>query len=219
MASQDLNHAGDKAEFDRLMTAAAVHRRRGDYGQATQAVKQALQLFPDDIEAREFAADMIYAHGDVKKALEHYKAILEIEPTRATAESKYARIVVELAEAERQVGLLKEMIANPAKMRTAPPRNPGLAALLSIAPGFGHIYCGQYKTGIAFFCGWLLSWLLFFWTLNPSVGVQVTQKLSPGSVAFGCLAAMLHISAIITAAQKAEATRSGKAGSDLSEPE
>src|SRR5450759_4255915 len=109
MSSQDLDQAHKKAEFDRLMTAATVYRKRGDYAQATQAVKQALQILPDNIDAREFAADMINAHGDVQKASEHYKAILETEPGRASAEAKYAKAILELAEAERQRELVQYM--------------------------------------------------------------------------------------------------------------
>ena len=219
MSSQDLDQANKKAEFDRLMTAATVYRRRGDYAQATQAVKQALQILPDNIDAREFAADMIYAHGDVQKASEHYKAILEIEPGRASAEAKYAKAILELAEAQRQRELVKSMIDNPSKQPRSAPRNPAVAALLSIAPGFGHIYCGLYVTGIALFGGLVLAWLLFFATLSSSVGVQITNKLTAPSVAFGCIAAALHIYALMSAAQQAEKMKSGKDGKNLSEPE
>ena len=219
MDSHNTDAAATKAEFDRLMTAATVYRRRGDYAQATQAVKQALQILPDNIDAREFAADMIYAHGDVQKASEHYKAILETEPGLASAEAKYAKAILELAEAERQRELVKLMIDNPAKQSRTAPRNPAVAALLSIAPGFGHIYCGLYVTGMALFGGWVLAWLLFFATLSPSVGVQITHKLTAPSVAFGCIAAALHIYALMSAAQQAEKTKSGKDTKNLSEPE
>lgn len=218
MTSQNLDQAGNKAEFDRLMTAATVYRRRGDYAQATQAVKQALHLSPDDVDAREFAADMIYAHGDVEKASEHYKAILEGEPGRASAEAKYAKAILEIAEAKRQRDLIQYMVENPGKSRVMH-RSPAVAALLSIAPGFGHIYCGLYVTGMALFCGWVLAWLLFFGTLGESAGVQITQKLTASSTAFACIAASLHIYALISAAQQAEKTNLGKDGKDPSEPQ
>lgn len=213
MASQDLDQAGKKAEFDRLMTAATVYRRRDDYAQATQAIKQALAVCPENIDAREFAADMIYAHGDVKKASEHYKAILQIEPTRASAEAKYARAILELAEADRQRDLVRMMIENPGKFRALQqPKNPTVAVLFSMAPGFGHIYCGLYVTGIALFCGWLISCLLFLFTLNPSA--QFTQRVSTTSALFGCIAVALHIYSLLSAAQQAEKTKSGKSPSE-----
>jgi tetratricopeptide (TPR) repeat protein len=218
LTSQESGEAGKKAEFERLMTAAAVYRRRGDYGHATMSVKQALALFPDNIDAREFAADMLYAHGDVKRASEHYKAILETEPARASAEAKYARAILELAEADRQRELVKEMVENPAKRPTMPPRNPTVAALLSIAPGFGHIYCGQYLTGAGLFAGWVLAWLLFFATLDSSAGISVVNKLTAPAAVFGCLAAAVHIYSIIGSAREAEKSKRG-GGRDLSEPE
>ena len=193
----------EKEKFDRLMTAAAVHRRRGDYAEATEAIKQALQIFPDDLDAREFAADMIQAHGDLQKAADHYKAILEIDPERASAETKYAKAILEIAEGKRQRELVAYMLDNPGKMQ-GQRRNPTIAALLSIAPGVGHIYCGLYAVGMALFGAWILSWMLFFWTLGDSMGVQITQKLTAASTAFACIAAAVHIYALVSAAQQAE---------------
>jgi len=219
MTPQNLDEATKKVEFDRLMTAATVYRRRGDYAQATQAIRQALQLFPENLDAREFAADMIYAHGDVSKAAEHYKSLLEADPKRASVEAKYAKAVLEMAEGKRQQDLIKDMVENPNKYHAQGPRKPTIAAVLSIAPGFGHIYCGQYAVGMGIFGGWILAWLLFFATLNPSVGVQVTQKLTGPAALFMCIAGGLHIYAVTGAASLAERLRKGKGGKDPSEPE
>lgn len=217
MSSPSSDATARKAEFDRLMTAANVHRRRGDYAEATNAVKQALQIDPGSIEAREFAADMIYAHGDVEKAAEHYKAILEIEPNRVSAEEKYARAIVEISEAERQKDLMKLMLENPGKYRRAQPKKSStIAVLFSMAPGFGHIYCGQYTLGIGIFVGWVVACLLFLFTLNPAA--ESTQRISTVSALFACVAASLHIYALLSAAQQAEKMKS-KADSKSSEPE
>ena len=45
--NQDLDHVKKQADFDRLLTAAHVHRRRGDYGEAERTIAQALELQPD----------------------------------------------------------------------------------------------------------------------------------------------------------------------------
>lgn len=190
------------------MTAARVYRRRDDYAAATEAVRQALQILPNDLDAREFAADMIYAHGDLQKAIDYYKAILETDPKRASAETKYAKVVLELAEEHRQRELVQQMLENPAKSQVMR-KNPAVAALLSIAPGFGHIYCGLYAVGIALFCGWMLAWMLFLWTLEDSVGGHMTSRLTAASTAFGCIAAALHIYALVSAAQHADRINSG----------
>ncbi len=170
---------------------------------------------PDNLDAREFAADMIYAHGDVQKASEHYKAILETEPGRASVEAKYAKAILELAEADRQRALVQEMLDNPLKRPYAPPRNSTIAALLSIAPGFGHVYSGHYVRGAGLFVGWVLAWMLFLFTLDSS-SVSVVNRITAASAAFACLACAIHIYAIISSAREAEATKRGR---DPSEPE
>lgn len=215
---QNPDAVGDRSEFDRLMTAARVYRRRDDYAAATKAVQQALTILPDDLDAREFAADMIYAHGDLQKAIDYYKAILETDPKRASAETKYAKTILELAEGHRQRELVQQMLENPTRLQVAH-RNPAIAALLSIAPGFGHIYCGLYTVGIALFCGWVFAWMLFFWTLGESVGVQMTSRLTAASTAFACIAAALHIYALVGAAQQAERINSGLNADKSSDPE
>lgn len=216
MTFQDLDQTAKRAEFDKLMIAANVHRRRGDYARATESIRQALAIFPDDLDAREFAADMILAHGDVRKAMEHYKAILEIEPTRASVEAKYAKTVLELAEADRQRTLVQQMLTNPTRQSCVPPRNPAVAALLSIAPGFGHVYVGQYLTGLVLLVGWVLAWMLFMFTLDSSAGVSTVNRVTASSAAFACLACAIHIYAIISSARAAENTKHGR---HPSEPE
>lgn len=215
MNPQNTDNATAKAEFNRLLTAATVFRRRGDYGQATQAIKQALALFPDDIAAREFAADMLYAHGDVGKAAEHYKSILEAEPGRASAEEKYAKAILEIAEAERQKELLQLMVENPGKFRPLQPKSATLAVILSAAPGLGHIYCGKYVTGIGIFAGWLLACVLFLFSLDP--GAASTQRVTTGAVLFACVAASVHIYALLSAANTAEKIKDGNS-KDPTEP-
>lgn len=209
MTSHEFGDATKKAEFDRLMTAATVFRRRGDYGQATQTIKQALQIFPDDITAREFAADMIYAHGNVEMAVEHYKSILEAEPGRASAEEKYAKAILELSEGERQKELVKLMLENPGKFRPVQPKNPGIAVMLTIMPGWGHMYCGEHVKGIAIFGVWLLSCVFFMLALDTT-GEGLAQKVTVASVALACVAGSVQIYALLSAAQAAEKTKGGK---------
>lgn len=201
-----------QAEFERLFRTARVCRMRGDYQQAQELITQALDLQPDNLDAREFAADILYARGELEKARDEYKAIIEADPSRASAEEKYAKIVVELAEARRQKELLKKAIENPEEFLTTyslPPRSPILAALLSGIPGLGHVYCGEYVKGILVFCGVTISWLLFF-AVRPNVSgspdpiVRFVQNLSIAAVFFLCLAISLHMYAFVDASVTAE---------------
>ena len=203
-----------QAELERLMTAARVHRRRGDYEQAEQAIKRALELDPDNPEAREFAADMLFARGALEVAAEEYKRLFTEDKTRTSVEEKYARAIVQIAEGKRQKELLLDMLEHPAKSGI-PARNPIYAAMLSLAPGFGHAYCGQVVKGVVLFVGTMLCWLIFY-ALAPNVpgpsdldpralanqGGPVSwflKNLSAPALAFACIAVFLHIYALIDA--------------------
>ncbi|MCE5322506.1 tetratricopeptide repeat protein [bacterium] len=196
-----------QAEFDRLMTAAHVHRRRGDYDEAERTIKQALEISPDDLDAREFAADMLFARGKLEEAVEAYKAIMSADKSRASAEEKYAKTILQIAEGKRQQDLLKDMLENPKKYRSRQPaRSPAVAAILSIAPGFGQIYNGQFVRGVVIFVVTMVFWL-FFYLLTPDVSTFPTDKrltafiqnLPPLAVVFALVAVFLQVYAFVDA--------------------
>lgn len=202
------------AEFERLTTAARVYRMRGDYPEAENSIRRALEIRPDDLDAQEFAADMILARGELEQAAAEFKRIHEAAPGRASAEEKYARVIVQIAEARRQRELLREMLDNPSKFRP-PARSPLAAAVLSAAPGFGHIYCGQLVKGIVLFVGTMLAWLLFY-ALSPPVQsylpppertMRFVQDLSPAAILFVCIAVFSHVYAFVDAAVLADKHR------------
>ena len=212
-----------QAEFDRLMAAASTSRMRGDYQQANALIKQALLVNPTDHVAREFAADMIYAHGDIEAAADAYKALLDEDKSLASVEAKYARAILQLAEGERQKALLQEMLENPARFRT-PARSPLVAAVLSAAPGFGHIYCGQLVRGVVFFVTTVISWLLFY-AFSPPVPpypdmnariMQFLKNMDPAAIIFAMVGMFLHIYALVDATVQAGKTRETQEAEDIS---
>lgn len=224
MTLQDPDQIKRQAEFDRLMTAAHVHRRRGDYAQAAASIKAALAMDPDSLDAREFAADMLFAHGDLEKAADEYKRISEQDKSRASTEQKYATAILQIAEGKRQQGLLKEMIENPSKTST-PARNPVIAALLSGFPGLGHVYCYQIVKGVVLCVVTMLFWLLF-WAFAPpmadysalsdrvregvNAGNYFRTNLNGPAVLFVSAAVATHIYAIVDSVGAAEKTRKNK---------
>ncbi len=221
MDSEDVRK---QAEFERLFRAAHVSRARGDYEQAESLIGQALDLRPGDPETREFAADLLFARGELEKAAEEYKSIFEADPSRTSAEEKFARATVQMAEGKRQKDLLRLMIEDPQAFRSTydlPPRSPLLAALLSGIPGLGHVYCGQTVKGIVLFLAVSLSWLLFF-ALRPSVAgpgdpiARFVHNLGTSAVIFLCLAVFTHMYAFADAAVTAEKVSKGLR--DLAEP-
>lgn len=210
----DPDRLREQAEFERLSTAARVYRMRGSFSEAEESIRRALEIRPDDVEAQEFAADMLLARGELDRAAAEYKRIHEANPDRASAEEKYARAILQIAEAKRQRELLQEMLENPSRFRP-PARSPLVAALLSVAPGFGHIYCGYLVKGIVLFSATMLAWLIFY-ALSPPVQaylpppartMQFAQDLSPAAILFLCIAVFSHVYAFVDAAVLADKSR------------
>lgn len=216
MSPQNLDDIKKQAEFDRHITAARVHRMRGDYKQAEQAINQALELNPSDIGALEFAADMLFVRGELEKAADEYKRLFEQDKSRTSLEAKFAKSKLLIAEGKRQQHLLKEMLDNPAKYRVSA-RSPLLAAIISVAPGFGQIYCGQLVRGIVLFVATMLSWLLFQ-ALTPEVAdirmqdrmTSFTRNMDPLAIIFACMAVAIHVYAFVDAAILAGKSRENK---------
>jgi hypothetical protein len=168
-------------------------------------IRQALELRPTDMGAREFAADMLFARGKLEQAAEEYKAILAQDNSRKSAEEQYARVILQISEGKRQKELLQDMLENPAKYRT-PARSPLVAAILSAAPGFGQIYNGQFVKGAVFFTATMILWFFFF-LLKPDLSIYrpedrmtaFMQNLSPMAVIFALAAIFLHVYAFVDA--------------------
>ncbi len=196
-----------QAEFDRQMGFARINRMRGDYSKAAESVRLALQVKPDDAEAIEFAADILAARGELQKASDIYKSLFEKDPACASAEQKFAKLTIQIAEGIRQQALLKEMADNPAKFhKAAGLPNPAVAALLSLVPGFGHIYCRQTTKGIVIFLSTMIAWFLLALTgINWKIilmrgGLQTyLQNMDPMVVAISCLASAIQLYALVDA--------------------
>ncbi len=201
----DLEDVRKQVEFDRQMSMARVHRMRGDYVQAAEAIRLALRVKPEDADAQEFAADILAARGELEKAGEVYKALHEADPARASAEEKFARVTLQIAEGKRQQFLLRDMAENPDKYRkpTHAP-SPLIAALVSTVPGLGQIYCGQFVKGAGFFLGIMCAWLFlglmgFDWKMAVNDPQQFVHQIDPFSVVLLCLAIALHTYAFVDA--------------------
>jgi len=207
MATDELRK---QAEFESTIRLAHISRKRGDYGQASKLVVQALSLNPDDLEARELAADIFYARGELEKAADIYKAIIEADPSRTTAEEKFAKATLDIAEGKRQQDLIKYMLEHP-EVKVPAAKNPVVSAMFSGIPGLGHVYCCQTIKGIVLFVSTTLCWLFFF-ALRPDVSfyppeqriTMFTRNIDPAAVLFLCLAVALHLYTLVNAAMAAE---------------
>jgi tetratricopeptide (TPR) repeat protein len=145
MDPQDIER---KVAIDRLLSKANVHRMRGEYIQAEDTYKEVLSMDQSNLDILELIADMIYARGQLDASLAAYKDLLDKEPGRASAETKYARVALDIGEREYAKRLAQDMLENPDKFRTAR-KSPAIAMIGSIiAPGVGQIYIGDYVKGL-----------------------------------------------------------------------
>lgn len=148
------------AEIDKLLSRANVHRMRGDYTAAEDTYREAFAFDESRADLLELVADMLEARGQVDKAAEEYKKVLEMQPGRVSAETKYARVVLRIGEREHQKALAQELLENPNKY-VPPPSHPLLAFLLSgLVPGIGQIYNGELWKGVILVASFVLSLLV-----------------------------------------------------------
>lgn len=201
----DSNDLKTRMQFDRFMTSARLYLRRGEMAKAGEAVVGALELRPNDLDARELAADLVLASGDLEKAAARYKELFSPEHPRPTAEEKYARTILQIAEEKYQKEMLLQMVNSPRQF-TVGGKSPVLAAIASIGPGFGQIYLGKLVRGVVLAAVTIACWLLFY-LLKPDVSSfpedqrlsAFLRELTVGPVVFLIIAVFTHVYAFIDA--------------------
>lgn len=220
MSAQETPDPRTQAEFDRLMNLAHINRRRGAYKESVDLVQQALGLVPTSLDARELAADLLYAAGKWEEAAQAYKDIVDDDASRATAEEKYAKVLLQIAEGQRQKNLMQDLIEHPELAQHLPDRSPAAAAVLSGIPGLGHVYCGETMKGVVILAITAISWFLFL-ILRPDVSAYPTldarinrfiHDMDPVAVIFLLIALCVHAYAIVNAAVIADKLNSKKKG-------
>lgn len=198
-------------EVERLVASANLHRMREQLGEAEDAARQALSISPGDVVIRELLADVLHESGKLDAALEEYKAAMRMTPDKPALEAKYAKVVLDIAEREREKAVARDMVENPKKY-TARERNPGTALLWAIIPGMGQFYNGDLvKAGVIW--GVLIVFLIS-WTIPQSyIGVSSLSgfiaRTNPLVLVLGTLFLIAYFYGIIDAPITAE--RSSKA--------
>jgi len=165
-------------EVERLLTQASAERARGNFLTARRLLEQALQKAPERADIHELLGDVYRAVGDLSTALECYKKARELDPSRRSAEEKFASTLLEInpPTVSEEVPFL--------------PKNPNLAVILSaLLPGAGQVYNEQWLKGIGMCAVALLSlgYFLQFYHQIRSASVlpnlsQVQQQLEQASV-------------------------------------
>lgn len=147
-------------EAERLLRDAHLARRRGRFQQAFDACLLAVSKVPRDAAALEMLGDILQSLGRVDDAVAAYHRAGEADPTRGSAERKYAELVL---MQDRSVASL---------VRQEEPRNPYLSVMLSaLCPGLGQYYNGE-RAKAAVLVGITLTLLILLlwspWGLSAS---------------------------------------------------
>lgn len=202
MESQPLTIEQEQ-EVERLMTLVNVQRMRGQIRDAEDTCRKALDISPRDAKIHEILGDILHEEGKLDMALSEYRLALAGSPGRESLEKKFAKVTLEIGEADRAKTLAEYMIRNPRKYGTRA-RNPLMAALWSImVPGLGQLYNGQVlKAGIIF--GSAFLFMIAYATLQHYPrGIQTTAEFfyftNPLVMILGVLALMAYIYGVIDA--------------------
>jgi tetratricopeptide (TPR) repeat protein len=189
----------ERAEADRLLTAANVARRRGAFADAEQASRRAVELVPKDPGALELYGDVLQGVGRVDDAVIAYQRAHEADPKRRSAERKYAALTL---MQHREIAALRDEYI---------PRNPFVATLLSaLLPGAGQLYNGEPAKGLTVTLVTLVCVLVLGWS---SVGfVSTRHGISAAFALFMVAAGLTYIYGVVDASRTAQRGRRKKSG-------
>jgi len=168
-------------EFARLYDAAHRDLRSGDRQLAAESIQRLVARAPDSTSAHELMGDLLMAQGKRKAAGDSYKRAVELEPSNADAERKYAEAALALGSVERTRQLMET--GSFELLRGATVKNSGAAAARSLFfPGLGQLYNGEYEKGIAAAVAGLPLFGLTLWGLVNFVMSALPR--SAGSMSF-----------------------------------
>jgi tetratricopeptide (TPR) repeat protein len=170
-----------------LLRDAAMLRRREKFGEAESKCREALDLVPKDAAALELLGDILQGVARIDEALAAYRRATEADPKRASAEKKYADLLMR-----------QESWADYDPEAAAP--NVKFSVLLSLClPGAGQFFYGSYLKGAAFLVlDIIVGYLLFF----SSLGVADKHRhsgISPSLIFLLVFTGVLYIAAIADA--------------------
>lgn len=208
-----------KQEIDRLLALANVQRMRNQFVDAEDTCRKALEITPGDVIMKEMLADILQERGKPEDALAEYKSAMELAPGKVSLETKYAKLIIEIAEREREKELAEDMINNPHKYPVIK-KNMGLVLFLAaVFPGLGQLYNKEYvKAGIV--CGVSILFIVT-WALTIKYGgyravtntTEFFADTHPAVLVLGFLAGILYLYGIFDAvfnASKANAAAKSK---------
>jgi len=190
-------------EIERLMALAHLQRMRGQIRDAEDTCRTALEISQRDVKIHEMLGDILYDEGKLDRALAEYRDALVISPGCEQLEKKFAKVTLDIGEAERVKQLAEDMIRNPRKYGTRR-RSPALAVISSaVVPGLGQLYNGQLFKAVVMFGAVLLFMVAYALFQHYPRGIQTTAEFlyytDPIVMVLGILAIMAYIYGLIDA--------------------
>jgi tetratricopeptide (TPR) repeat protein len=135
------------ALVERLLRDAHIQRMRGEWSAAETLCRKALEVAPDDLMGVEMLGDILHERGKTEDALDLYRRAFAAQPEKGSLEEKIARMVLELAEEQRERDAAHLLLTTPAN-KQARKRNATLMILLSLCcPGLGQLFAGDNVKG------------------------------------------------------------------------
>ena len=148
-AAPKRDYAAEEAAVQQ-QAAVSLLVRRGSFDEAEAAARAILATRPGDAFAHETLGDVLAARGDGEGAKAAYKTAMAHEPGRASAESKFATLTLEGAEAQRRAAMGVGYAAEDAHLVRSGAGRGLWAGIVgsAICPGLGQIVQGQVTKGV-----------------------------------------------------------------------
>ena len=143
-----------RRQFGENLTRAKACFANKDYSSCSSYLKEALLIYPNDLDARELAADVLLLNGKVKEAGKEYKAIYDEDNTRGRCEEKYAKCILQVFNSEEKLRQMEAVMHGEAPKSD---RGKGYMAFLScLIPGLGRVINEDYLIGVIVFVLYLV---------------------------------------------------------------
>ncbi len=177
----------ERGRAEKLLSEAALLRRRERPKEAEAKCREALEANPADAAALELLGDLYQDIAHIEEALAAYNKARELQPARTTAERKYANL---LTNQERWSALETEVIV----------KSPGLALLLSLVlPGLGQFYNSEIGKGVLFIVLDLLDFYLLAFSPWGFAAARKHGGVSVGLVFSSVFLIILYLASAIDA--------------------
>jgi len=139
----------NKIKFNEYLKMSQAAFANKNYDISAENIKKALEIFPDNLDAREIAADILWIKGNVSSASLEYKSIFDSDNTRIKVEEKYAKTVLSLYDKKQKIQSMEDLLNKKEKINNK--TSTGKVFLSAIIPGLSAMLDENFVKGIIIF--------------------------------------------------------------------